>query len=185
MNNFFLEKYTKSYFKVINNSQNLKKILVIANILNKMNKKKKIIILGNGGSSAIASHFTVDLIKNTNLKCINFSDHSLITCFANDYGYENWIEKCIEFYGEKGDILIAISSSGKSKNILNGVKYAKKKFFSKIITLSGFDKKNPLKKTGDLNIWVDSKVYNIVENAHQYFLLTCIDLINYKRINLK
>ena len=183
MNNFFLENYSKSFLNIINNSQNLKKTLKLANLLKKI--KKKIIIVGNGGSSAIASHFTVDLIKNTNLKCLNFNDQSLITCFANDYGYENWVAKCIEIYGEKGDVLIAISSSGKSKNILNGVKSAKKKFFSKIITLSGFDNKNPLKKTGDLNIWVDSKVYNIVENAHQYFLLTCIDLINYKRINLK
>jgi D-sedoheptulose 7-phosphate isomerase len=183
MNNLFLEQYSKSFLNIINNNQNLKKILKLANLLKKT--KKKIIIIGNGGSSAIASHFAVDCIKNTNLKCLNLSDHSLITCFANDYGYENWVAKCIEFYGEKGDILIAISSSGKSKNILNGVKSAKKKFFSKIITLSGFDKKNALGKEGDLNIWVDSKVYNIVENAHQYFLLTCIDLINHKKINLK
>jgi D-sedoheptulose 7-phosphate isomerase len=183
MNNFFLEQYSKSFLNVINNKQNLEKILKLANILKKI--KKKVIIIGNGGSSAIASHFTIDFIKNTNSKCLNLSDHSLITCFANDYGYENCVAKYIEFYGEKGDILIAISSSGKSKNVLNSVKSAKKKFFSKIITLSGFDKKNALRKEGDLNIWVDSKVYNIVENAHQYFLLTCIDLINYKRINLK
>ena len=61
----------------------------------------------------------------------------------------------------------------------------KKKGFSKIITLSGFKKNNPLKKMGDINVWVDSTIYNIIENAHQYFLLTCIDLINHKKIKIK
>ena len=60
-----------------------------------------------------------------------------------------------------------------------------KKGFSKIVTLSGFKKNNPLRKMGDINVWVDSTIYNIIENAHQYLLLACIDLINHKKIKLK
>ncbi len=185
MSKLFLEKYLKSFTDIIEDQKQSHNILKISNIIKKINKKNKVMIFGNGGSAAIASHFSVDLTKNTNIRCLNLNEHSLITCFANDYGYEKWVEKSIFFYGEKNDVLILISSSGQSKNILNGVKAAKKKGFSKIITLSGFESNNPLKKMGDINIWVDSKVYNIVENAHQYFLLTCIDLINHKKIKIK
>ena len=80
-------------------------------------------------------------------------------------------------YGDEGDVFIAISSSGKSKNIINGCSSAREKKFSKIITFSGFDKNNPLKKCGDLNFWVDSRAYNMVENIHQFWLLCLVDLI--------
>ena len=107
-------------------------IEIAANIcINSLKNGNKILIFGNGGSSAISSHFSVDLTKNTNIRCLNLNEHSLITCFSNDYGYEKWVEKSIDFYGDKGDILIIISASGKSKNILNGVKAAKKKRFFK------------------------------------------------------
>ncbi len=185
MRNIFLDKYLKSFTDIIGDQKQTQNILKISNTIKKISKKNKVMIFGNGGSAAIASHFSVDLTKNTNIRCLNLNEHSLITCFANDYGYERWVEKSIDFYGEKGDILIIISSSGQSKNILNGVKAAKKKGFSKIITLSGFKKNNPLKRMGDINVWVDSMIYNIVENAHQYLLLTCIDLINHKKIRLK
>ena len=80
----------------------------------------KAIIVGNGGSSAIASHFSVDLIKNASVRCINSNEADLITCFANDYGFDDWIKHAVRLYGEEGDILIAISSIGKSKDIING-----------------------------------------------------------------
>ena len=185
MSKFFLNKYFKSFKDIIGDQKQTQNILKISKILKKISKKNKVMIFGNGGSSAISSHFSVDLTKNTNIRCLNLNEHSLITCFSNDYGYEKWVEKSIDFYGDKGDILIIISSSGQSKNILNGVKAAKKKGFSKIITLSGFKKNNPLKKMGDINVWVDSTIYNIIENAHQYLLLACIDLINHKKIKLK
>jgi len=142
---------------------------------------KKAIIVGNGGSAAIASHFSVDLTKNASVRCINFNEADLITCFSNDYGYELWVEKAIDFYGDEGDIFIAISSSGKSQNILNGCKSAREGKFSKIVTFSGFDKDNPLKNYGDINFWVNSKAYNYVENIHQFWLLAIVDLIIGKR----
>ena len=176
----FLKYYFNEYQKYLkqNLDTNINKIIEISEALKNMkNKKKKAIIVGNGGSSAIASHFSVDLTKNAKIRCINFNEADLITCFSNDYGYEKWVEKSINFYGDQGDILFAISTSGSSKNIINGCKEAKRKKFSKIITLSGHNKNNILKKQGDINLWLESKAYNQIESIHQMWLLSIIDLI--------
>ena len=141
------------------------------------NDGKKTIIFGNGGSAAIASHFSVDLTKNAGLRCVNFNEADIITCFANDYGFEHWVEKAVDFYGDDGDLLIVISSSGKSKNMLNGVKAARNGKFRAVVTFSGFAQDNPLSKLGDINLWVNSRAYNFVENIHQIWLLAIVDLI--------
>ena len=141
------------------------------------NQKGKVILVGNGGSAAMASHVAVDLTKAANIRAINFNEADLITCFANDYGYEKWVEKAVDFYADKNDVLILISSSGKSLNMINACKAAKNKKVSKVITFTGHDKNNPLSKLGDINFWIDSKAYNFVENTHQLWLLTIVDLI--------
>jgi D-sedoheptulose 7-phosphate isomerase len=180
MDNKYLNNYYQNLTKLLylNNSsiifRDLKKI---SRKLLLTQKKSKIIIVGNGGSASIASHFSIDICKNTDLVCQCFNESSLITCLSNDFGYENWIKKSIEYYGKSGDVLIAISSSGNSENILNACLEAQKKNFSSIITFSGFDSKNKLKKLGDVNMWVDSSVYNIIENIHQIWLLSIIDYI--------
>jgi D-sedoheptulose 7-phosphate isomerase len=137
----------------------------------------KVIIVGNGGSAAMASHISVDLTKNAGIRSINFNEPDLITCFANDYGYEHWLEKAVEFYGDKGDVFIGISSSGSSENILNGCRAAREKKFSKVITFSGMNSENILRKLGDINLWVNSKAYNHIENIHQFWLLAIVDVI--------
>ena len=151
---------------------NLKKVFIVTK-----KNKKKILIFGNGGSAAIASHFSIDLTKNAKIRCTNYNESDLITCFSNDYGYERWVEMAIKYYGNKGDVLIVISSSGKSKNIINGCIAAKKKKFFKIITLTGHSINNRVKKLGDINLWVNSKAYNYIENIHQFWLLSLVDLI--------
>ena len=138
-------------------------------------------IFGNGGSAAIASHVSVDLTKNAGIRCSNYNEADLITCFSNDYGYERWIEKAIDFYSDDNDVLILISSSGKSQNMINACKAAKSKKISKIITLTGHEQNNPLSKLGDINFWINSKAYNFVENVHQVWLLAICDLIIGKR----
>lgn len=144
-------------------------------------KRKKLIIVGNGGSAAIASHVAVDLTKNADVRAINFNEADLITCLANDYGYEHWVGQALDFYADEGDLLILISSSGSSVNIINAAKKAKEKGLM-VITFSGFSKNNPLKSLGDLNFWVDSNEYNIVENTHSVWLLAVVDrLINEKK----
>ena len=143
---------------------------------------KKVIVVGNGGSAAMASHVTVDFTKAARIRAINFNEADLITCFANDYGYENWVAQALEAYADKGDLVILISSSGKSQNILNGAEKAKNMGLS-VITLSGFFSDNPLRKLGDLNLWVDCSEYNIVEMTHHVWLVAIIDyLIETKEI---
>ena len=173
----FINNYEKNFIKLVKiNKKEKLKLIEVFQIFKNLNKKNKILIFGNGGSAAMASHVSVDLTKNAKIKCLNFNESDLITCFSNDYGYSKWMEKSIDFYGERGDILILISSSGKSKNVLRAAKAAKKKKFNKVITFSGFSKNNPLRKLGDVNFWVESNDYNQVENIHQYMLLMITDL---------
>ena len=169
----YLDRYSKSLFENDISEQmiEMKKMLIEVK-----NNGKKVIIAGNGGSAAMASHATVDFTKQGGIRTVNFNEYDLITCFANDYGYENWVSKALEFYADKGDLVILISSSGSSINILNASKTARSLNLG-VITFSGFMKDNPLKQTGDLNFWVDSKAYNIIENTHLIWLLMVCDLI--------
>jgi len=137
---------------------------------------KKVIVVGNGGSAAMASHVAVDFVKAAGIRAINFNEADLITCFANDYGYENWVEKALEAYADSGDLAILISSSGKSQNIINAAEKANEMGLS-VITVSGFLEDNPLRKLGDLNLWVDSTEYNIVEMTHHVWLVAIIDYL--------
>ena len=135
----------------------------------------KILIAGNGGSAAIASHCAVDFTKSAGFRTVSFTDPSLLTCFSNDYGYERWIEKALVFHADRGDLVVLISSSGRSANIINAARHAKEHGLT-VVTLSGFDKDNPLRRLGDLNFWVDSRAYNVVEMTHQIWLLAACDL---------
>ena len=173
-----IDKFFREYLSVLEKSEiNYKNLSIIINKIKKLNLKKKIHIFGNGGSATIASHFSMDLTNNTKFKCLNYNDPAIISCYANDFGFQNWISKTIENYAESGDILILISSSWKSKNMINAARSAKKKKIKTIITFTGFNVNNPLRKLGKINIWIDSRKYNIVENVHQFFLLTIVDIL--------
>lgn len=173
----FYNLYFNNFTKLILDRQNLKNLKRVVIDLKKIKKKKsKVLIFANGGSASIASHFSLDISNNTDIKCLNFNHPEYITCFANDFGYENWIKKVLEIYLEKEDIVILISSSGKSKNMINAAKFVKNKK-NKIFTFTGFKKENPLKKYGNINLWVDSKNYNFVENLHQIWLLFLVDFL--------
>ena len=181
-NHSFLQNYLTDFSDLIKPNRHIvQKLIQVKNIfLNTSKKKNKILIFGNGGSAAIASHVSVDLTKNAKIRAVNFNESDLITCFSNDYGYERWIEKAVDFYADKNDTLILISSSGKSKNMINACKAAKRKKI-KVISFTGHTKNNPLSKVSDLSLWVNSKAYNFVENTHQIWLLTVCDLIIGKR----
>ena len=179
MDREFIQKYLKDFANLISLSSEITADLVCVKdvLVTASDNGKKVIIVGNGGSSAMASHVSVDLTKNAGIRCINFNENDLITCFANDYGYEKWVEKAVEFYGDERDVFIGISSSGSSENILNGCLAARKKNFSKVITLSGMQAENPLRQLGDINLWANSMAYNHIENIHQIWLLAVVDLI--------
>jgi len=125
----------------------------------------KLIFAGNGGSAAICSHMATDYCKNGNLRTWAMNDGSMLTCLGNDYGYEHVFAKQIEFHARKGDLLIAISSSGKSANIINAVSAARNMGCS-VITLSGFHGDNPLRALGDINFYLKSGFYGFVEIGH-------------------
>jgi D-sedoheptulose 7-phosphate isomerase len=139
-------------------------------------RRGKVILAGNGASAAMASHVAVDLTKIARLRAVTFNEVDLITCFANDYGYENWIAKAIEFYADANDLVLLISSSGASPNIVAAAQYAVQCGLD-LVTLSGFSADNPLRALGNLSLWVNSRSYNIVETTHQLWLLAALDLI--------
>jgi D-sedoheptulose 7-phosphate isomerase len=184
----YLEKLTELIKKVeVTDSQ--RKILTLNDAINKIISKfkvlikndNKVIFIGNGGSAGICSHQSVDYWKNGKIPAISFNDSSLLTCISNDYGYEYVFEKPINMFAKRNDILIAISSSGKSKNIINGVVSAKKKGLF-IITMSGFSKSNPLRSLGDLNLYVESNAYGHIEITH--LVLTHIFLDTYLKTKI-
>jgi D-sedoheptulose 7-phosphate isomerase len=136
----------------------------------------KLILVGNGGSAAMASHVAVDLTKAAGIRAINFNEADLLTCFANDYGYEHWVAKALEFYADPGDLAVLISSSGASQNIVNGAEQARTMGLT-VISLSGFSPENPLRQLGDLNLFAASDSYNIVEMTHHVWLLAIVDYL--------
>lgn len=136
---------------------------------------KNIIILGNGGSSAIASHISQDYTKKLKKRSFTFSDASRLTCYTNDYGYDKaYLQFLKEFVTDEPTLIILISSSGNSENILNCAKWAASQDNVRTITLTGFKEDNKLKNmhlsNRLVNFWVDSDNYGIVECVHMSFL---------------
>ena len=151
-------------------------ILVYAQKLlkNVREKKGKVVIIGNGGSAGIASHFCCDLIRTLGISSQTLFDSNVMTCMGNDFGYENIFANPLKVLLKDNDLLVAISSSGNSENILNACRVALEKSAS-IFTLSGFSKDNSLRALGDLNFWVPSSDYGLVEMAHFFLLHTIVD----------
>lgn len=159
-----------------------KAMMIFHSFLNGIKKKKgKVYVIGNGGSAGIASHFSNDLLKTLKIPSSTLVDSNMLTCFSNDYGYEYVFSKPLEILLDDKDLLVAISSSGNSKNIINAVNRAKD-LEVKVVTLSGFSPDNVLRSLGDLNFWIDAKDYGLVEISHFFILHTIVDL--YGKINL-
>ncbi len=174
---FFLDKFTDNLSKHIQeNKANFKEFcnFIDRNLLNK--KKNNLYILGNGGSSSIASHCAVDFMKVLGVKASNFTDHNLITCYSNDYKYENWTKNALEIFCNDRDTVILISSSGESKNIINTAKFLIKNKIN-LITFTGFKKNNSLSKLGKINFWINSKSYNEIEMCHHILIVSAIDYL--------
>lgn len=136
----------------------------------------RIFFIGNGGSAAIASHMAADWLKNGNVAAQCFNDGALTTCLANDLGYDQVFAKPISLHGRKGDLLFAISSSGQSASVTNAVQaaYAIGLY---VITLSGFSAENPLRQLGDVNFYVPSDRYGVVEVCHHAICHAILDAV--------
>jgi D-sedoheptulose 7-phosphate isomerase len=125
----------------------------------------KILLVGNGGSAAVASHMQNDLSKAGGIPALVFTEQPLLTALINDDGYDSAYESMVKIWARPNDVLIAISSSGRSDNILRAC-HAMEQAGGHIITFSGFAPDNPLRSTGDVNFYVGSSSYGIVETAH-------------------
>ena len=136
----------------------------------------KLMLAGNGASASIASHLATDFSKQGKVRAMAFTDANLITALGNDCGYENWIAKAVEIYANPLDILVLISSSGKSPNVVKAAHEAKARGLY-VAAFTGFAKDNPLGAVADINFWVDSRSYNIVECTHMILLAGVVDLL--------
>lgn len=154
-----------------------KGIQILVDLFTKHKERgSQVFFIGNGGSSAIASHMTADFMKNGGMKTYSLYDNAVTTCMGNDYGYENIFSKPMSFLLREGDLVVAISSSGNSSNIINAIQTAKE-VKAEVITLTGFEETNKAKQLGDINIYVPCKQYGIVESIHNLILQQIVDHI--------
>lgn len=136
--------------------------------------KNNVYVIGNGGSASIASHTVNDFVNVVKLRAYTLHDSSLLTCMANDYGYENVFARILSEVASPKDLLIAVSSSGNSRNIRNAALQATAGGMF-VMTFSGFEPDNPLRSLGDINVWLDSRSYGQVEIGHQFILHNLVD----------
>jgi len=178
INSYIIE--IKNCLDQIKDQNNL--IIKLNKIYKSIKKNNKIIIYGNGGSASNAIHFCTDITKILNKKSITFDNANLITCYSNDYGFDNFVKQSINSHFIKNDIVILISSSGESQNIIEAAKFCIKKKI-KLITLSAFNFNNKLKRLNKngINFYINTRSYNISEISHLIILLLSIDLFKGKK----
>ncbi len=138
--------------------------------------RSQVFFIGNGGSAAIASHMTADFMKNGGMRTYSLYHNAVTTCMGNDYGYEYVFSRPLEFLANPGDLLVAISSSGNSKNIIHAIRAAKEKH-AFVITFTGFKPDNQARLLGDISVYVPSERYGIVESIHNLILQQVVDTI--------
>ena len=136
----------------------------------------KLMLAGNGASATISAHGAFDFTKQGKVRATTFNEPGLITCFSNDYGYENWVGEAIKSYADAGDAVVLISVSGSSPNVVNAAKVAKQMGLD-VVAFTGRHADNPLRKLADIDFWVDSHAYNIVEGIHSIWLTAVIDAV--------
>lgn len=136
----------------------------------------KLMFAGNGASASISSHGAVDFTKQGRVRAVDFNEANLITCFSNDFGYENWMAKAVEFYADDKDVLVLISVSGSSPNAVAAARYAQSRGIP-VVSFTGSAADNPLRAESDIDFWIESKAYNIVECVHMMWLMAVVDML--------
>ena len=147
---------------------------LIADLRALRGRGSRLYVVGNGGSASVASHAVTDFLNVASLRAATLHEPSLLTCMSNDYGYEVAFARILATVASPGDMMIAISSSGQSLNIRNAANEMRK-HGGRIVTLSGFNADNPLRSLGDLNFWLHSTDYGMVEIGHQFLLHNLAD----------
>lgn len=148
-----------------------------ADLADELRHADRVIFIGNGGSAAIASHAANDFSKNGHIKTLAFNDGASLTCLANDLGYEEVFAHPLRQHARADDCVVAISSSGRSKNIIKAVQTV----FGhgpRVVALSGFDDDNPLRNLAHVEYHVPSHDYGIVETIHLGMLHAALRELN-------
>ena len=138
--------------------------------------RQSVFFCGNGGSAGIAQHMTADYMKNGGIRAHSLYEQATLTCISNDYTYEAVFSKQLELLASKGDLLVAISSSGESENIINAIR-TMRMLDGIVITLTGFRENNRISMMGDVNIYVPKQHYGMVESIHNMLLQHIVDII--------
>ena len=145
-------------------------------LLDVREQSKTVYVIGNGASASMASHFSADLAKNGQLHTQVFSDLALITAISNDMSYDEVFAEPLRRRGQKGDLLVAISSSGQSPNILAAIDVARQLDMN-VVTLSAMNEDNKLRQIGDVNIYIPAPTYGAAESGHGAILHHWIDSV--------
>lgn len=173
----FVKQRLAEHYHAMYDSNTMAELTAFRDICQNVSAKGgKLIFAGNGGSASIASHAATDFTKQSRVRTVCFNDHNLMSAFSNDYGQEQWIAQCLEFYADPEDAVVLISCSGRSRNVINAAMLAKEKGLP-VVTFSGFDASNPLRELGQLNFWVDSHSYNVTEAIHSIWICCVADLL--------
>lgn len=130
--------------------------------------------IGNGASATMASHMALDCAKNAGLRALAFNDSASLTALGNDLGYDQTFAMPLRWHGQAGDVLIAITSSGRSPNILAAIPAARERGMH-VVTLTGLHADNPARRLGDVNLFVPGRTYGVVECLHQVLLHCWLD----------
>lgn len=144
-------------------------------------RQGSVFVLGNGGSAAIAAHCQVDLINMLGVRAVSLQDSALLTCFSNDFGYEQAYALLLQKLAQPGDLLIVISSSGGSENLVQAIQ-TMEALGGAVLSLTGFEEENSVRRLtmemGGLSLWIPATHYGQVETAHQLILHTLVDGVN-------
>jgi len=172
-----IKPYLSEYQRLLDNSEwGMLMESFKATIIQVREQGGKLMLAGNGASASIASHLATDFAKHGRIRAMAFNDANLITALGNDCGYENWIAKAVDIYADPQDILVLISSSGKSPNVVKAAHRAKELGLY-VAAFTGFAKGNPLGSAADINFWVESRAYNIIECTHMILLAGVVDML--------
>jgi D-sedoheptulose 7-phosphate isomerase len=173
----WLREYFRRYERSLFQTDVSLQIVALKELVFDLRKShRRIFFAGNGASASIASHGAVDFTKAAKVQAFDFNEPNFITAFSNDFGYENWISQALKHRASSGDAVVLISSSGKSPNIVRGAQQAKQMGLT-VIGFSGFASENPLRSLSDIDFWVDSCAYNIVECTHMIWLMAAVDFL--------
>lgn len=173
----WLDSYFSRYQSTAFSKSNYSRLIDFRDLaIDVRERGNKLIFAGNGASASIASHARVDFTKQAKCKSLDFNEPNLITAFSNDYGFDNFLARAVEHYADDGDVLVLISVSGSSPNCVKAAEYARDRDL-KVVSFTGKSAQNPLRQLSDIDFWLDSNAYNVVECTHMLWICTVIDMV--------